>query len=220
MVLDGAVYINLRHRTDRREKAEARIPTRLSCQLLRVEAQREVPGFLGCVLSHRKALETCLEKGWKRFAVFEDDFVWNKDVTQRQVDQAIEGSADNADCLYLALNTEDRKFRTTPCEWGEQFRLVHFTHTCSGIVYHNRRAAEERVRLLGEGERQLRAVARRHGVQLEHSPKYHDLAARWRNDQMLRQMYGPYSFVTVLPPLGRQEPDFSDLLLQDVDYRV
>jgi GR25 family glycosyltransferase involved in LPS biosynthesis len=75
--IDGIIYINLDHRTDRdidirRELKKMDIPNSL---VHRVSAVfNDDCGHLGCAKSHVNALELAKEKGWKKFLILEDDF--------------------------------------------------------------------------------------------------------------------------------------------------
>ncbi len=77
-LVDAVLYINLEHRVDRREHllgelARAGVPAE---KIHRVDAVRRDVGALGCTLSHIKAFNLMLEKGWSRVLVLEDDFTW------------------------------------------------------------------------------------------------------------------------------------------------
>lgn len=75
--IDQVVYINLAHRTDRREHMEQQLGlTALPAdRITRFEAVAKPDfGILGCVESHIAVLELALEKGWEWTMVLEDDF--------------------------------------------------------------------------------------------------------------------------------------------------
>lgn len=75
--IDAFIYINLDHRTDRRqhiEKELARMGVDPS-KVHRLPAFYEtICGHLGCGLSHIKALELAVENKWSRIMIMEDDF--------------------------------------------------------------------------------------------------------------------------------------------------
>ena len=76
--VDAVLYINLEHRTDRREHLLAQLEAVGVPQdkVWRVDAVRKEPGALGCTLSHIKAFQMILDRGWERALVLEDDFSW------------------------------------------------------------------------------------------------------------------------------------------------
>jgi GR25 family glycosyltransferase involved in LPS biosynthesis len=77
--IDAIIYINLEHRTDRREHIEAEfkrmgIPAE---KVHRINAIRNALGPLGCTMSHIKALKLMEENpAWQRVMVMEDDFTF------------------------------------------------------------------------------------------------------------------------------------------------
>jgi glycosyl transferase family 25 len=73
-MVEHVVYINLAHRTDRRESIESV----LSCfpKVERINAIRENPGFVGVTKSHIIALQHAITKGWDHVLIVEDDMVW------------------------------------------------------------------------------------------------------------------------------------------------
>lgn len=66
-------YINLDHRTDRREQIEKELEC-FDCEKVRVSAYKG--GALGCSLSQIKALMLFLESGQEECIIFEDDFMF------------------------------------------------------------------------------------------------------------------------------------------------
>lgn len=81
--IDCVYYINLDHRTDRKEQFENEmqklgVPT---SKLVRIPAiYTKDFGILGCGLSHKKALETFLASSHKNCLIFEDDFQFTLDM--------------------------------------------------------------------------------------------------------------------------------------------
>jgi GR25 family glycosyltransferase involved in LPS biosynthesis len=80
--IDAILYINLAHRTDRKEHVIHEI--RKICvddsKIHRIDAIRTEPGALGCGLSHIKALEyAMMHPEWKTILILEDDFTFHGD---------------------------------------------------------------------------------------------------------------------------------------------
>lgn len=71
-------YINLAHRTDRKERLLGELEKVHYPQerIHRINAIRKQNGALGCGLSHIKALEKIQEMNLKEAIILEDDFVW------------------------------------------------------------------------------------------------------------------------------------------------
>ncbi|HSX04105.1 MAG TPA: hypothetical protein VLG76_05190 [Rhabdochlamydiaceae bacterium] len=87
---DGTLYINLPQRTDRRKKIKAELQKAAldPNKIFRIEASYdELNGIRGCVLSHIKALDFAIEKGWKNVLILEDDCLFLKN--QNKMDSYI-----------------------------------------------------------------------------------------------------------------------------------
>lgn len=69
----GVFYINLDHRTDRREQMEGEL-NKLGLKYERFPAIRHVHGNVGCGLSHLAVLKIAKARGLKNVLIFEDDF--------------------------------------------------------------------------------------------------------------------------------------------------
>ena len=67
------LYINLKHREDRKEHIENHLK---DYNIERVEAVKTDNGFIGCALSHIKCLELAKERNYKECIILEDDFIF------------------------------------------------------------------------------------------------------------------------------------------------
>lgn len=68
------VYINLDHRTDRREQIESELQRLNIAPFLRFSAIKQKQGAIGCTLSHIECLKQGIQLGADHIWVFEDDF--------------------------------------------------------------------------------------------------------------------------------------------------
>lgn len=78
--IDAILYINLEHRTDRKEHVLHEIHKICAddSKIHRIDAIRTEPGALGCGLSHIKALEyAMMHSEWKTILILEDDFTFH-----------------------------------------------------------------------------------------------------------------------------------------------
>jgi hypothetical protein len=78
-VVDGVLFINLEDRTDRLGQITSELTSHGVPQEMvhRIDAvANDVCGHLGCTRSHIRALEYAKERGWRRYIVLEDDFVF------------------------------------------------------------------------------------------------------------------------------------------------
>ena len=72
--IDGIFYINLDHRTDRREEIEGELAKAGITNYERFPAIRSSPGIIGCGLSHLAVLKLARSRGYNNVLIFEDDF--------------------------------------------------------------------------------------------------------------------------------------------------
>ena len=70
-----AYYINLEHRTDRKEHVELQLKT-LGIEASRFDAIKMENGAIGCSLSHLKLLEQALENQYDHILIMEDDITF------------------------------------------------------------------------------------------------------------------------------------------------
>jgi glycosyl transferase family 25 len=77
-IIDKIVYINLDHRTERRDKMEklftkANIPSE---KVVRFPAIKRSKGEVGCLESHTAVLQMAKKEQWKNVLILEDDIEW------------------------------------------------------------------------------------------------------------------------------------------------
>jgi hypothetical protein len=115
---DQVFYINLAHRTDRKEQ--------LLCELKKMEVDPSkitrieghydpLHGHRGCAISHHMALVMAIEKGYERPLILEDDFVFS--VSKEQLKNSLsdfESLLDNWDVLMLGANVGSYKATSHP----------------------------------------------------------------------------------------------------------
>ena len=68
------IYINLDRRTDRRESIEKVLE---GFSYRRLSASLHKYPFVGCVLSHIRALQLAIAENWESVLIMEDDMQWN-----------------------------------------------------------------------------------------------------------------------------------------------
>jgi glycosyl transferase family 25 len=81
--IEQIVYINLDHRTDRRESIEQTLSFLPSNKIQRFSAIREEKGSIGCTKSHIAVLEMAIQEKWKNIFIVEDDMVWFNNFTDK-----------------------------------------------------------------------------------------------------------------------------------------
>ena len=158
---DYALYINLRHRTDRRDNTERQFRDHLP-QLGRFEAVRDLPGELGCSQSLVAVLEQALKSEWKLFLLLEDDMVWNDDNApqrlQSHVREVVRQGADGA-----VLTTFHGPFyRASPTDSQILDRVLYATDF--GATLFTRSGAEEMLKVQKDALCSFQRSIRRMGL--------------------------------------------------------
>jgi glycosyl transferase, family 25 len=127
-MIDGCIVINLPQRTDRWEMFQKQIPflgtLGLSPERLDAVCGRELPCFgakpwftkrlsakranawggkAGCTLSHRNAIATAKERGWKNVLILEDDVSFDTTIAGQweKLNEVIKKLPDNWVAIYL-----------------------------------------------------------------------------------------------------------------------
>lgn len=98
-----AFYINLEHRTDRKEYVENQLNT-IGIKAERFNAIKLENGAIGCSLSHLKCLQTALDNDWDHVLICEDDITFlNSELFIKQMNRFLE-EINDWDVLLLAGN--------------------------------------------------------------------------------------------------------------------
>jgi GR25 family glycosyltransferase involved in LPS biosynthesis len=128
--MDNTIYINLNHRTDRREATEEQFAA-LGIQATRMEAIECVQGAIGCAMSHVKALEYAKEHGWPTVCICEDDIEFtNPRLFQQQLRDFLSDYT-TWDVLLLGTNM------APPFDKGKGCFRVRNAQTTTGYIVKN-----------------------------------------------------------------------------------
>lgn len=161
MSLDAVVYINLKHRTDRRDDTEKQFASHLP-QLERFEAVRELPGELGCTKSVIANLERALKEGWELFLLLEDDLVWNDDDApsrlQAQILETVEQGGDGA----VLTTFHGNEYRSSAIGSSIFHRVLYATDT--GATLFTKSGAREMLRVQKNALKSYQAAIRKSGL--------------------------------------------------------
>jgi glycosyl transferase family 25 len=107
--IDKIIYINLSHRTDRREQIENEL-NNFNLDYERFEAISTPDyGIYGCGLSHLSVLKLAKERKYKNILIFEDDFEFlvTKDVFEYNLKTFFESNIDYNVCMLAYQERED-----------------------------------------------------------------------------------------------------------------
>lgn len=205
--IDRALYINLKHRTDRRETTEKQFLGHLP-QLERFEAVRAFPGELGCSKSLVTVLEQALEAKWSILLLLEDDLIWNDDDApkrlQGQLDEMVERGADGV--VLTTFRGPD--FKATPLDSEVFERVLYATDT--GATLFTRPGAEEMLRVQRDAVRSYEDTIRRLGL----SSKCSHATLHLTTDRVRKRVFDSQTWLvprTEEEMVVRQPGGFSDL---------
>lgn len=194
--IDAILYINLAHRTDRKEHILQEIGK--LCQdplkIHRIDAIKKDPGALGCGLSHVNALQYALEMGWNRILVLEDDFTF-RDGFEEPLRRLL---SRDMDVGLLSFNPN----RFESVEQEGEIRKVLYSQTTSSYVI-----TRAYLPTLLENFIESTTDLQLHG-------KQHDncLDIYWTRLQPLGKWYA------IVPAIGYQYDNYSDIEGQHTSY--
>ena len=128
--IDAILYINLEHRTDRKQhilNEIKKIDPKLS-KTHRIDAIKNTNGALGCSLSHIKALELILENKWENVLILEDDFTF----TSNPINSIVYAFQNIPQFDMILLGTGTIDLNVSPVD--NVIVKVHSSQTTSGYI--------------------------------------------------------------------------------------
>lgn len=191
--VDHVVYINLDHRTDRREQIIATLaPYFPPEKVTRFSAIKKENGALGCTASHIAVLEMAKEKGWKNVLVLEDDARWTD-----TFDEGLATLTRLAQSEYNAIVLGGHNTR-----WHEDtLRLIRTFGTEATLVNSNYYDT------LLRNYRESRAL-----LETSNQPWVHGM------DVYLNRLFATDMWFVVVPGLMKQEVGYSDIRREVITY--
>lgn len=189
----NSLYINLNHRTDRKEQIEKELQ---DFNYQRVEAiYTPKKGWVGCAHSHLKAINLAKTMDIPYIAIFEDDFMFIRD--KMEVINVIKNTKLNWDVILLSRNGGLLESTT-----GDLIRIKNAKTTSGFIVnqkYFNKfeQMVHECIHLLSKNS---------------NNKKEYSIDAYWLNYQNKDNWY------TINPIAGRQRPGYSDIEKKYYNY--
>jgi glycosyl transferase family 25 len=204
-LIDGVLYINLAHRTDRKKHIEKEL-NKLSpiySNIERIDAVKHRNGGKGCGLSHIKALETAKKRNWKNVLIVEDDLIFKPQTNPvSYLNNTLNELNGNFDILMLSGNiykisntnktnlSKPIKVQTTSCYLINNHyydKLIdNFTESCNNLL------------------------------DTKENTNYN----KWAIDQNWSKLQEKDNWFIFNPTLAYQIEDYSDIEGKNVDYRA
>ena len=210
--IDAILYINLEHRTDRRDHLEAEfkrmeIPAE---KIHRIDAIKNTNGALGCTMSHIKCLKLVEEHPeWQTVMIMEDDYTFRgkktTDFTRplnaffQVYPLGADADAGTWDVFLPSYNHWNARIEDTA---DDRFKRVRYSQTTSSYVF-QRRYLER----LKTNFRESATNLLRHGKQPAHC-----LDINWTKLQQEDKWF------LIIPSLGYQYDNHSDIEGRVVRY--
>jgi glycosyl transferase family 25 len=189
--IEKVVYINLEHRTDRRQEIESELSIFPSEKIQRFNAIKENFGALGCTKSHIAVLEMAISEGWSNYLVIEDDGMWSNFDKSYPILESL--SKNPYDVIVLGS--------VVPIYDKLTYKLQKSQTTTSFLV--NKHYYKTLLQNFKDGA---------HGLTLTRSPPMYAIDMYWQRIQARDNWY------LVAPSLVVQRPSYSDIEKKHVDY--
>lgn len=199
MKIDRIVYINLDHRTDRREELESELERYgLTSISERFSAIRDDFGALGCSKSHLAVLTQARERLYQRILVLEDDFTFlvSPEEFHEEIDRI---DAVDFDVCMLSYNCPRYEDTTFPF-----LKKVLIAGTTSGYIV-DARYYDRLIKTIGDSVNSLE------NTRVEH---LYAIDVVW---QQLQPSSDWYRFTT---RIGKQRSSYSDVTRSIASYDV
>lgn len=191
--IEKIVYINLKHRTDRKEQIEYELKSHFSLdKIQRFDAIRnEEYGAIGCTQSHIAVLEMAIKQNWKNILIVEDDMQWyNFNDGVKILDKLIKIPYDVIMLGGHSVRYDKKSYKLYKC----------ITTTCYLVNNHYFR------KLLENYQESLRLLI------ANRTPEYY-------LDSYFGKLQEKDKWYIIMPQMSIQRPSFSDIENRYVDNR-
>ena len=200
-------YINLDYRIDRKDNflkwvLNSGFPLN---KTHRISALYNDKGYIGCTMSHIKALETFINSNHKNCIIFEDDYepldvynFWNniKKIKDNEVEFNI---------ILLSYNDSELQISDSKHDF---LKNVLFTYTASGYLIN-----KDFAYVLLENFKECLTLCLEEEKITNRNTEQYCIDVYWK--KLMKQ----YLFYCFYPRLGKQIESFSDILNKIVDYK-
>ena len=195
-MIDKIIYINLEHRSDRKEEIETEL-NNFGLEYERFNAINHSSGIVGCGLSHLSVLKLAKEKKYKNILILEDDFTFlvSKEVFSAQIKLLADVNFDVCMLSYVLNNYQE-------CEEYPFLLKVLDAQTTSGYVV-NESMYDKLIELYSSA------------IPLLEQTGMHWIYA---NDQIWKSLQPDNRWYCFKTRLGKQRPSYSDCTESYADY--
>ena len=198
--IKNTFYINLEHRTDRKEHVTKQL-TNLGLQgFERFNAIKMENGALGCSMSHLKILQTAVQNNWDHVLIVEDDITFlDLDLFKANFETFLQRNGNNWDVILLAGNN------MPPYDTIDDVCIkVKRCQTTTGYLVN------------GHYIKKLMENVKMGLTQLIHKPASH---AMYAIDKFWFLLQAVDKWYLIIPPTVVQREDYSDIEKRQTNYQ-
>ena len=198
--LGGILYINLKHRKDRKKQIENEIK-KLGCPFKRIDAVKNKNGGLGCVRSHIKSIQWAKQNNLPNVLILEDDFIFveNNSNIRNKIFNALKLLKNNWDVIMLSGNI----LKTENSIYDDLDKVID-VQTASGYIINNH-YYDTLLNNFKEAEKHL-----------ANGEDY----TKWALDQYWKILQPNGKWFIMTPTIGKQKESYSDIENTVVNYQV
>jgi len=210
MLVDIIYYINLEHREDRKNEFNNWISeSNYDGKIERIPAiYNNQKGYIGCTMSHIKALETFLKSEYETCIIYEDDYipinVENYWENIKKIDENIKSDL-NFDVILLSYNDYNLEITDTKYDF---LKRITFTYTTSGYI-----VTKSFAQILMETFKECLNLCLEEERITNRNTEQYCIDVYWINSMKIHNFYCFY------PRLGKQRESYSDVIKRVIDYK-
>ena len=195
-----AFYINLDHRTDRKEHVTEQLTNLGLPSFERFNAIKMENGAIGCSMSHLKILQTAVQNNWDHVLIVEDDITFlNPELFKANFETFLQRNGNNWDVILLAGNN------MPPYDTIDDVCIkVKRCQTTTGYLVN------------GHYIKKLMENVKMGLTQLIHKPASH---AMYAIDKFWFLLQAVDKWYLIIPPTVVQREDYSDIEKRQTNYQ-
>jgi GR25 family glycosyltransferase involved in LPS biosynthesis len=199
--MNHVYYINLKHRTDRKDNIEGQMKL-VDISYTRVDAIYNKVGAIGCGLSHIKALKLAQESTDPYSIILEDDFFIFNYKKYNDFKKAFNNIADNNSWDILVMTPRGDTIEGNIDMFSYGFKRIHNNQTATGYII-----KKEMIPILIDNLKE--AI---NGLVKNLDPNIYAI------DQYWKRLQDSYNFYYYKDIFAGQLPGYSDIEKRPVDY--
>lgn len=203
-LIDGVLYINLAHRSDRKTHIEKELKKLSSIcnNIERVDAIKHKNGAKGCGMSHIKALEYAKRNKWHNVLIVEDDLLFKNGNLVKNVNNSLNNLNNKFDILMFSGNV----LKQNNINKNNLAKPINVQTTSCYLV--NNHYYDKLINVFKESVQNLKDT------------KEHSNSHKWAIDRNWFKLQEKDNWYIFNPTIAYQMEDYSDIENKKVNYKV